>query len=171
MNTNEYEGGIQVKKWARALYQPNLPLEENHRVTACEEHIRLSKEAATEGMVLLKNEKNLLPLAKGTRLALFGKGIFDYVKGGGGSGDVTVSYIRNLYEGLKMQTGIVDIYEPLADYYRENVHHQYEQGTAPGMTVEPLLPEGLLKGAKAFADTAVIVISRFSGEGWYRMQG
>ena len=56
MNTNEYEGGIQVKKWARALYQPNLPLEENHRVTACEEHIRLSKEAATEGMVLLKNE-------------------------------------------------------------------------------------------------------------------
>ena len=74
MNTNEYEGGIQVKKWARALYQPNLPLEENHRVTACEEHIRLSKEAATEGMVLLKNEKNLLPLAKGTRLALFGKG-------------------------------------------------------------------------------------------------
>ncbi len=69
-----------MKKWARALYQPNLPLEENHRVTACEEHIRLSKEAATEGMVLLKNEKNLLPLAKGTRLALFGKGIFDYVK-------------------------------------------------------------------------------------------
>lgn len=157
-----------MKKWARALYQPNLPLEENHRVTACEEHIRLSKEAATEGMVLLKNEKNLLPLAKGTRLALFGKGTFDYVKGGGGSGDVTVSYIRNLYEGLKMQTGIVDIYEPLADYYRENVHHQYEQGTAPGMTVEPLLPEGLLKGAKAFADTAVIVISRFSGEGWDR---
>lgn len=157
-----------MKKWARALYQPNLPLEENHRVTACEEHIRLSKEAATEGMVLLKNEKNLLPLAKGTRLALFGKGTFDYVKGGGGSGDVTVSYIRNLYEGLKMQTGIVDIYEPLADYYRENVHHQYAQGTAPGMTVEPLLPEGLLKGAKAFADTAVIVISRFSGEGWDR---
>ena len=157
-----------MKKWARALYQPNLPLEENHRVTACEEHIRLSKEAATEGMVLLKNEKNLLPLAKGTRLALFGKGTFDYVKGGGGSGDVTVSYIRNLYEGLKMQTGIVDIYEPLADYYRENVHHQYEQGTAPGMTVEPMLPEELLKGAKAFADTAVIVISRFSGEGWDR---
>lgn len=106
-------------------------------------------------------KKICFPLAKGTRLALFGKGIFDYVKGGGGSGDVTVSYIRNLYEGLKMQTGIVDIYEPLADYYRENVHHQYEQGTAPGMTVEPLLPEGLLKGAKAFADTAVIVISRF----------
>lgn len=32
----------------------------------------------------------LLPLAKGSRLALFGKGVFDYVKGGGGSGDVTV---------------------------------------------------------------------------------
>ena len=49
-------------------------------------------------MVLLKNENNVLPLAAGSKVALFGKGTFDYVKGGGGSGDVTVAYIRNLYE-------------------------------------------------------------------------
>ena len=63
-------------------------------------------------MVLLKNEKNLLPLAEGTRIALFGKGSFDYVKGGGGSGDVMVSYVHNLYDGLKMQENAVQIYEP-----------------------------------------------------------
>jgi len=53
-------------------------------------------------MVLLKNEKNLLPLSEGSRVALFGKGSFDYVKGGGGSGDVNTVYVRNLYEGLKI---------------------------------------------------------------------
>ena len=40
-------------------------------------------------MVLLKNNEGLLPFAKGTKLALFGKGTFDYVKGGGGSGGIS----------------------------------------------------------------------------------
>ena len=103
-----------MRKWTRVGFQPNLPLEEKRRVTECKEHIRLSKEAAKEGMVLLKNEKKLLPLAEGTRLALFGKGSFDYVKGGGVSGDVAVSYVHNLYDGFKMQGNAVMLYEPLA---------------------------------------------------------
>ena len=49
-----------MRKWTRVGFQPNLPLEEKRRVTECKEHIRLSKEAAKEGMVLLKNEKKLL---------------------------------------------------------------------------------------------------------------
>lgn len=69
-----------MNKWTRVKFQPNLPLKESGRVTASKEHIQLSKEAAKEGMVLLKNEKKLLPLAEGTRIALFGKGSFDYVK-------------------------------------------------------------------------------------------
>ena len=69
-----------MNKWTRVKFQPNLPLKESGRVTASKEHILLSKEAAKEGMVLLKNEKNLLPLVEGTRIALFGKGSFDYVK-------------------------------------------------------------------------------------------
>ena len=78
-----------MKKWTRVMYQPNRPLKEGCYVTASKEHIALSREAAAEGMVLLKNEHNLLPLKAGSRIALFGKGSFDYVKGGGGSGDVT----------------------------------------------------------------------------------
>ena len=158
-----------MERWARAKYTPVLPLGENgERVTACKAHIELSKNAAKEGMVLLKNEGGLLPLAKGTRLALFGKATFDYVKGGGGSGDVTVSYIRNLYEGLSLKAGYVSIFEKLAEFYRENVKKQYAMGREPGMTVEPKVPDDLLQEARAFTDTAIISICRFSGEGWDR---
>lgn len=156
-----------MEKWARSNYQPNLSLEPGKYVTASQEHITLSRIAAEEGMILLKNENKILPLSAGTRLCLFGKGTFDYVKGGGGSGDVYTKYIRNLYDGLKL-TGDTEIYEPLADYYRQDVQNQYAAGAAPGMTVEPELPEALLTESRTFSDTAIVSISRFSGEGWDR---
>lgn len=158
-----------MEKWIRALYQPNLPIGENgEKVTGSEKHITLAKDAAKEGMVLLKNERRLLPFSKGTRVALFGKGTMDYVKGGGGSGDVTVAYVRNLYEGLKMQNGHVAVFEPLCDFYKKDVEEQYAKGKEPGMTTEPEIPKELLTQAKAYTDTAVISICRFSGEGWDR---
>lgn len=158
-----------MQKWVRALYQPVLPLgKDGRRITASEEHIRLSKEAAKEGMVLLKNENSILPLARGSKVALFGKASFDYVKGGGGSGDVTVSYTRNLYEGLKEKADYVTVFEELSAFYRENVKAQYAAGSVPGLTVEPEIPAELFGKARAFTDTAVIAISRFSGEGWDR---
>lgn len=156
-------------KWRRILYQPNLPLgKSGEKVTASKAHIALSKAAAKEGMVLLKNEGKILPLTKGTRVALFGKGTFDYVKGGGGSGDVTVEYIVNLYEGFKSLEDHVQIEENLAEYYREYVQTQYKAGNVPGMIAEPEIPDELCIKARAFTDTAVITISRFSGEGWDR---
>ena len=95
-------GKLKMGKWQRSLYQPVLPLgKDGKRVTGSAEHIALSRKAAGEGMVLVKNENDTLPLAKGTKVALFGKGTIDYVKGGGGSGDVTVEYIRNFYEKFK----------------------------------------------------------------------
>ncbi len=158
-------------KWQRFLYQPCLPLgKDGKRVTGSKEHIQLSRAAASEGMVLLKNERQVLPLPSGAKIALFGKGTADYVKGGGGSGDVTVAYIRNLHEGFqqKEKEGKVQVFEKLAGFYEENVKKQYSEGAAPGMTIEPAVPENLLKEARAFTDTAVITISRFSGEGWDR---
>ena len=158
-----------MTKWRRLLYHPNLPLGPGgKRVTACDEHVALSKNAAKEGMVLLKNQNDLLPFGKGTKVALFGKGTFDYVKGGGGSGDVTVEYTVNLYEGLKKLNGYVAVFEELADYYRTYVQEQYDAGNLPGQIAEPELPDDLCTKASAFADTAVISISRFSGEGWDR---
>ena len=160
-----------MKKWTRFFYQPGLPLgKDGRRVTGSEEHIALSREAAAEGMVLLKNEEKVLPLKQGQRVALFGKGCVDYVKGGGGSGDVTVAYVRSLLEGMecKAEEGKVEIYQPLADFYRNEVKQQYAQGIVPGLTKEPQLPLELLEGAGKFTDTAVITICRFSGENWDR---
>ena len=155
-----------MKKWTRALYQPNLPLSPAGYVTASSAHIALSKQAAQEGMVLLKNNDSLLPLRSGSRVALFGKGSFDYVKGGGGSGDVTVAYVRNLYDGLKQEQ--VPVYEPLSDFYRNYVRERYTAGDQPGLMAEPALPDELVSAARAASDVAVIVLSRFSGEGWDR---
>ncbi len=158
-----------MRKWTRANYQPNLPLGENgERVTASPAHLELSRQAAQEGMVLLKNEAGLLPLRKGSRIALFGKAGFDYVKGGGGSGDVTADGICNLYDGLLAKHGHVALCEELSDYYRKYVADKYAIGALPGMIAEPEIPDTLLARAKAFTDTACITISRFSGEGWDR---
>lgn len=156
-----------MKKWTRVNYQPNLPLKPGMYVTCSEEHINLALQAAQEGMVLLKNTGHLLPLTPGGNVCLFGKGTFDYVKGGGGSGDVHTKYIRNLYDGIHA-AGAAEVFEPLADYYRKDVQAQYANGAAPGMTVEPELPDALVAEARGFSDTAIVSISRFSGEGWDR---
>lgn len=118
-----------MKNRNRFIYQPGLPLgKDGKRVTGGTEHIALSREAAAEGMVLLKNEKQVLPLAKGTKAAVFGKACVDYVKGGGGSGDVTVAYVRNLLDALRKKEaeGKVSIYEPLGTFYEKEVAKQYE---------------------------------------------
>ena len=152
-----------MEKWIRARYLPGIPLgKDGRRVTAGKEHIALSRRAAREGMVLLKNEGNALPLRPGCRVALFGKATVDYVKGGGGSGDVTVPYIRNIYDGFVETIGKEAVHPGTVEYYQSYVSAQYAENWAPGMVAD------LLREARAFTDTAVISISRFSGEGWDR---
>lgn len=160
-----------MEKWQRIKYQPNLPLYPGkERVTGSKEHIELSRRAAGEGMVLLKNENSVLPLKKGTKVALFGKGSVDYVRGGGGSGMVYSAYERNLWEGMKVkqQDGKVLLFPELETFYKKELECQYEKGAVPGMTREPEVPEDLIRKASAFTDTAVISICRFSGESWDR---
>ena len=158
-----------MERWQRANYTPVLPLgPDGRRITASPEHIAISKNAAIEGMVLLKNRHRTLPLRKGTNIALFGKATFDYVKGGGGSGDVNVPYIRNIHDGFLQIADPCTIFDGTADYYRNYVREQYARGGLPGLIPEPELPEDLLKKARAFADTAVVSISRYSGESWDR---
>lgn len=158
-------------KWQRINYMPGTGIGENgQRITGCAEHIALSRKVAGEGMVLLKNEGALLPIAQGARVAVFGKAQADYVKGGGGSGDTTVAYIRSILDGLhiKESEGKVSLYAPLSDFYAENVKIQYAAGKEPGRTEEPEVPADLLAGAKDAADLAIITICRFSGEGYDR---
>ncbi len=64
-------------------------------------HAALARRAAAEGMVLLKNEGNALPLAPGCRVALYGMGALHTVKGGTGSGDVNARASVSICSGLR----------------------------------------------------------------------
>lgn len=113
-----------MDKYARFRYQPCLPLGvDGRKVTGSSEHAELSRRAAGEGMVLLKNEGGTLPLKRGTRVALFGKATVEYIKGGGGSGDVFCAYTRNIYDGFKLKEdeGKVSVFKPTAEFYKEYV--------------------------------------------------
>ena len=160
-----------MRKWTRANYMPNKALYEHKgHVTASPEHLALSREAACEGMILLKNDTDLLPFSPGQKVAVFGKALFDYVKGGGGSGDVSVSHVYSLYDGLSLEKESIKMHRPLVDFYRDYVENCYEKGALPGLLKEPLLPERFYEEAGTFTDTALIVLSRFSGEGWDRQR-
>ena len=185
-----------MENYARFRYQPCLPLgKDGRRVTASKEHIELSKKAATEGIVLLKND-GTLPLHSDNTVALFGKATIEYIKGGGGSGDVHCPYIRNIYEGFltKENENKISIYKPLAEFYKDYVKKEsvnvltQEQinarwdivnnmefcterddmtyDTFAAMHVkEAEVPDELIVSASENADTAIITLSRFSAEG------
>ena len=182
-----------MNKYARFRFQPCIPLGEDGKcVTASLKHTQLSRKAATEGMVLLKNKNNALPLKKGEKIALFGKATIEYIKGGGGSGDVHTPYICNIFEGFREKD--VRIYMPLIDFYKDYVKRESENiptqaqinatwdivnamefctkrddmtyDTFASMHVpEAEVPADLIEDAAKNADTAIITISRFSAEG------
>lgn len=160
-----------MEKWARINYQPCLPLGKNNsRISGSKKHIQLSRAAACEGIVLLKNENKILPFKHGVKVAVFGNAQIDYVKGGGGSGGVVCEYVRNIYEGLKMKKNI-QVFEPLSLYYKNCVKMAYERGERLGRLTEVEIPEDLLTEAKNYADVAIITLARFSCEGKDRQSG
>ena len=115
-----------MEKYARFRYQPCLPLgKDGRRVTASDKHIRLSKKAASEGIVLLKNN-DTLPLTSENTVALFGKATIEYIKGGGGSGDVHCPYIRNIFDGfeIKENENKISVFKPLIEFYKEYVRKE-----------------------------------------------
>jgi len=158
-----------IEKWTRARFTPCIPLGDNRScITACEKHVSLSRRAACEGTVLLKNENGFLPFVKGTKVAVFGKAQIDYVKGGSGSGIVNAPYVRNIYEGLKMKRNKVDVFDSLSLFYADYVTEAYKRGEENGRLHEPKVPEELLLRAAAYTNIAIVTICRFSGEGYDR---
>lgn len=144
------------------------------KITGCNEHIELSRYAATEGMVLLKNEGPMLPFSAGSKIALFGKGAVAYVKGGGGSGDVYCEYVRNIYSGFgeKEKEGKIFVNSAVAEFYDSYLKEAEASGgvmVGTDTVAEPVLPDGLVAAAAEESDVAVVVISRFSKEGTDRL--
>lgn len=137
-------------------------------------HAKMVREAAAEGMVLLKNNGNLPMEAKGN-IALFGLSAYKSIAGGTGSGNVNKPYIRNISEGLEAAGFTLD--SRLADFYakhRDYVASQSALGMGGGgrnvMLGEAVLPEvaisqNAIQSCAQRNDAAVIVIGRNAGEG------
>ena len=136
-------------------------------LTASPEHSRLSRWAAAQGAVLLKNEDNILPIKKGRAVSLFGRACIDYQKGGQGSGEVWSYHVSTLFEAFteKLREGKVNLLTYPAHYYGHKVilepqlvHHKY-------LTDEPEIQEFMIDDVVNADGVAIIMIGRTSTEG------
>jgi beta-glucosidase len=133
-----------------------------------EAHAVVARDAAAQGMVLLKNA-GALPLIPGAKVALLGNHSYRMITGGTGSGDVNEAYSISLQQGLEDQGLAVD--EALADAY---VHYLEEQETRqetppmPFMLPPPLpereVPADEIARLAGETDVALVTIGRRSGE-------
>ncbi len=127
----------------------------------------LIRRAGAEGIVLLKND-GVLPLKKGSNVALFGRVQYNYFYVGYGSGgDVNRPYQVNLVDGIE---GCEDlqINQSLADTYKkwceENPVNDGIWGRWPFYYPEMPIDDTLAERAAIDSDAAIIVIGRSSGE-------
>jgi len=128
----------------------------------------LSMRAAAQGMVLLENKNQTLPIASSGNIALFGGGAVNTIKGGTGSGDVNQRYAVSVWDGFKKagynitSSSWLYSYEERFDKARAEANLDWWENFTmddPGLAADDI------EKAKEETDTAVYVISRGEGEG------
>ncbi len=133
-------------------------------------HAQVVRRAGAEGMVLLQNTGEALPLKPQARVAGFGNTTYDFIAGGGGSGEVNKAYTVSLLAGLRGAAVALD--EPLASAYQQYV----AQGKAARpqrryvtQLIKPLeempVTDAQLAAAAAATDVALLTLGRNSSEG------
>ena len=135
-------------------------------------HAALVRSAAAEGMILLKNEGQTLPLNTKTKLAAFGNTSYSFIAGGTGSGDVNEAYTISLVQGLQnsgytLESELQKAYSSHLDDY--NNKHPKKDFFAEIMNPTPPAPEfigysHLLTKETELTDAALITIGRNAGE-------
>lgn len=146
-------------------------------------HAAVTRQSATEGMVLLKNEGATLPLSKDVKsVALYGCTSYEFIAGGTGSGNVNHAYVVNLLKGFENVGFQVDA--SLRDFYTKVIaadKKRVEQETAEKikkdstykfisqflpspLPVEPRIEDAALAQQVKTNDVAVITLGRLSGE-------
>lgn len=133
-------------------------------------HAQVARQAAADGVVLLKNEGSVLPLAQGAiQIAAFGNTSYDFISGGTGSGDVNEAYTISLVEGMKKAGFQFEI--NLEKAYVEHIKAEKAKRPVKKLffQLEAPLPEmpttnEQLMAAAASSDIALITIGRNSGE-------
>ncbi|QIV79202.1 beta-glucosidase family protein [Fervidobacterium pennivorans] len=137
-----------------------------------DEHAKVSYEAGCEGVVLLKNE-NTLPLSPDTKIALFGTGQIETIRGGTGSGETHPRYTINFLDGAIEKGLNVDM--ELAEFYRKKVSDfrakdyvitkgQWGEDIVPKLPQDFISEEDIEKYALR-NDVGIFIITRISGEG------
>ena len=131
------------------------------------DHAQIGREAATEGMVLLKNN-NALPLNLPAKVALFGNSAYELIAGGTGSGDVNKKYVVSLHEGLAAAGFSLD--EPLKASYTQFIADQKaKRPRTPFFMLPPPIPEMALPADRLEqlaneSSVAIFTLGRISGE-------
>ena len=136
----------------------------------------VTRQSATEGMVLLKNDNGALPLPADVKnVALFGCTSYDFIAGGTGSGNVNRAYTVSLLDGLKNAGYVVD--EALKDSYeaylkaeKERLSKVKKEWFMPDeRPAEMVVSAQVIREQAAKADVALVTLGRTSGEFLDRM--
>jgi beta-glucosidase len=137
-------------------------------------HAAVTRESATEGMVLLKNEAATLPFTTNVKsVAAFGITSYQFISGGTGSGDVNEAYTVSLKEGLdnagyKFSASLAKTYEDhIAAEDKKNAPDPKNPYAAfmPKKRAAEIVPTAAqLKQSIAESDIALVTIGRNSGE-------
>lgn len=137
-------------------------------------HAQVARRAAGEGIVLLRNEGNVLPLnPAGMKVALYGETSIDFVAGGTGSGTVNKAYNVNMREALEGAGFTLD--KSITNYYEEYVKYNdallalrgTERTTRYGISKfdDPAISREAIDLHAANNDIAIVVLGRIAGEG------
>lgn len=136
-------------------------------------HAEITRQSATEGMVLLKNDKQTLPLSKEIKkITLLGCTSYDFIAGGTGSGNVNRAYTVSLLDGLKNAGYLLD--EKLKKSYEQHIAMENSKKEVPKNKLEAFLPKprpnemfftaNELNEMAKTSDIALITLGRTSGE-------
>ena len=140
-------------------------------------HAEVARKAAAESIILLRNEKDALPLKGDEKVALYGISAIDFVAGGTGSGDVNKAYVVNMEDAMKTAGFTLD--QNLANYYKAYIDYDKAQTALSGTTfswfsrrklAEIAIPAAAIENEAQLNDVAVIVLGRNAGEGADRRQ-
>ncbi len=132
-------------------------------------HAQVARRAAAESIVLLRNEKETLPLNGGENVALYGISSVDFFGVGTGSGFVHTSHVANMQEALEATGFKLD--QDLTNYYRHLYALQLDKERMEASAIDKRHrpePEVTVKAIERQAqanDVAIIVLGRIAGEG------
>ena len=139
------------------------------RVLDFEKYTAKARQAVAEGQVLLLNQNHVLPLPKGSHVAVFGRMQLHYYKSGTGSGGmVNVNKVTGILEALE-ESEDVQVYESLVGVYREwEKDHPFDEGVGwgnePWSQEEMELNEALVEEAAEKNEYAIVILARTAGE-------